>query len=196
MVIIVIAEPRTGSTNLANWFSAKKNFTVLQEPIANLRAKDFKNGITPFRWEYQTEHLFVKDILGNGLHFNELISISDRVILLYRENEEEQIESWLNAKVEGTWHQQWIYKELESKEEEEAFKKVKRRFKEEYLDKDFFKISYEELYYRDGFEKVLEYIGIEDLKNKGFPYGKKYRVNSEEEIKIDLKDENRKPKFI
>lgn len=33
MVITIIAEPRTGSTNLGKWFLAKKEFTVLFEPL-------------------------------------------------------------------------------------------------------------------------------------------------------------------
>ena len=192
MIITVIAEPRTGSTNLANWFSLKENFTVLQEPIANLKAKNFKNGIPPSKWEYQTEHLFIKDILGVGSHFNELISISDKVVLLYRENEEEQIASWVNATIEDNWHQQWIYKGLKNKGVEEAFKVQKKYFKETYLSKEFFRVSYEELYYGNGFKKVLEYLSIKGLKSKDFPYGKKYRMDFEEQIK----DENTKSKLI
>ena len=33
MVITILAEPRSGSTNLTNWFYHNKNFTTLFEPL-------------------------------------------------------------------------------------------------------------------------------------------------------------------
>ena len=116
------------------------------------------------------------------------LNISDKVILLHRENEQEQIDSWLNAKTTGNWALPWALRSIEDKQEEKSFKEVKKVFKEKYLDEDYFKVSYEELYYGDGFKKVLEYLNIEGLENKNFPYGKKYRV--------DLNYENREQKFI
>jgi hypothetical protein len=178
MLITIIAEPRSGSTNLANWFFKNKDFTVLFEPMTNSKMKWFKGNMPPSEWKYSTEHLLVKEILGNGLHFDELISISDKVVLLYRENEREQLDSWINATTKDNWQGHWVYKALENKKEEEAFKLVKKEFKEKYLDKEFFRISYEELYYNNGFEKVLEHLNIEDLKNIGFPHGAKYRVEA------------------
>lgn len=178
MLITLLCEPRSGSTNLANWFYFKKNFTVLFEPMTNSKMKWYKGTTPPSEWEYSTEHLLVKEILGNGLYFDELISMSDKVILLYRENEKDQIDSWLNATIENNWDRQWVYKGLENKAKEEAFKEEKKYFKENYLDKDFFRVSYEELYYSSGFQRVLDYLNITDLENKNFPYGEKYRVSS------------------
>jgi hypothetical protein len=186
MVITVIAEPRSGSTNFANWFYSKKNFTVLFEPMTNPNIRWYKGDIPPSEWKYSTEHLFVKETLGNGLHFSALLAISDKVILLHRDNEQEQIDSWLNAKTTGNWDLPWASHSIEDKQEEKLFKEVKRVFKEHYLDKDYFRVSYEELYYGSGFKKVLEYLSIEGLENIGFPYGKKYRVNLETSIKTLL----------
>ena len=62
MVITIIAEPRSGSTNLANWFYFNKNFTVLFEPMTSPKLKKwYRRGIPPKLWEYKTPHfLFVK----------------------------------------------------------------------------------------------------------------------------------------
>jgi phage anti-repressor protein len=54
---------------------------------------------------------------------------------------------------------------------------LKSEFKENYVNKNYFTISYEELYYNDGFQKILDYLNIECLKNENFPVGEKYRVH-------------------
>ena len=41
MVITILAEPRSGSTNLADWFKSNKDFTILQEPL-NKHGKSYK----------------------------------------------------------------------------------------------------------------------------------------------------------
>ena len=96
---------------------------------------------------------------------------------MYRENEKEQIESWINAKITNNWDKQWVSKNIKNINETLFFKELKNSFKKEYLDKDYFKISYEELYYSNGFQKVLDYINIDELENKNFPYGQKYRID-------------------
>jgi hypothetical protein len=45
------------------------------------------------------------------------------------------------------------------------------------LNNDMFKISYEELYYKNGFEKIVNYLNIDSVKNIDFPYGQKYRLD-------------------
>ena len=55
MVITILAEPRSGSTNLTNWFYHNKNFTTLFEPL-NPMSNWFKKDITPINYLYNTEH--------------------------------------------------------------------------------------------------------------------------------------------
>ncbi len=44
MVITILAEPRTGSTNLADWFNFNNDFTVLQVSFKiNIPNKELKN---------------------------------------------------------------------------------------------------------------------------------------------------------
>jgi hypothetical protein len=179
MVITILAEPRSGSTNLANWFYFNKNFTLLFEPITSPKWQWYKHGVSPKLWEYKTPHLLVKEIFKPGEDFSELIEISDKVIILYRENTIEQTESWLNANKTNNWDKAWVFKKDLIKDEDAwYFNELKKGIKENYLDKNYFNISYEELYYNNGFQKVLNYLNMDELENKNFPYGEKYRINN------------------
>jgi len=179
MVITILAEPRSGSTNLANWFYFQKNFTLLFEPITSPKWQWYKHGVSPKLWEYKTPHLLVKEIFKPGEDFSELIEISDKVIILYRENTIEQTESWLNANKTNNWDKAWVFKKDLIKDEDAwYFNELKKGIKENYLDKNYFNISYEELYYNNGFQKVLDYLNMDELENKNFPYGEKYRINN------------------
>jgi hypothetical protein len=179
MVITILAEPRSGSTNLANWFYFNKNFTTLFEPITSSKWQWYKHGVSPKLWEYNTPHLLVKEIFKPDEDFSELIEISDKVIILYRENTIEQTESWLNANKTNNWVKAWVFKKDLIKNEDACyFNELKKGIKKNYLDKNYFNISYEELYYNNGFQKVLDYLNMDELENKNFPYGKKYRINN------------------
>ena len=172
MIITLLCEPRSGSTNLANWFYFNKNFTTLFNP-SDIKSKWYNKEYT-----YNTKHLLIKEDYYHYKNFDELISKSDKIILLYRENEMEQIESWINAKITNNWDREWISADIKNDNENEFFKDLKKSFKKKYLDKNYFKISYEELYYNGGLEKILNYLDIKELKNENFPYGKKYRINA------------------
>ena len=176
MIITILAEPRSGSTNLTNWFYSNKNFTTLFEP-SNPVSKWFQNSKEPKDYKYKTEHLLIKEDYYHYKNYDIFTSTSDKVICLYRENEKEQIESWINAKTTNNWDKQWVSKELKNDNETNFFLELKKSFKEKYLDKDYFNISYEELYYNNGFRKVLDYLNMDELENKNFPYGQKYRIN-------------------
>lgn len=175
MIITILAEPRSGSTNLTNWFYFNKKFTTLFIP-SDPKSKWYKKE-SPKGYTYNTKHLLIKEDYYHYKNFDELISISDKIILLYRENEVEQIESWINAKITNNWHSEWILSDITNNNEIKFFKELKKSFKEKYLDKNYFKISYEELYYNNGFQKILDYLNIDELENKDFPVGQKYRIN-------------------
>jgi hypothetical protein len=183
MIITILAEPRSGSTNLTNWFYFNKNFTTLFEPL-NPISKWFQNGKELKDYKYNTKHLCIKEIYYPNINWDLLLDVSDKIIVLYRENEQEQLESFLNALSTDNWHLPYVYKKQENpitKEKTEYFNILKTEFKEKYLDKEFFKISYEELYYNNGFQRILDYLNIDCLENKNFPYGKKYRIDVNKE---------------
>jgi hypothetical protein len=179
MVITILAEPRSGSTNLTNWFFFNKNFTTLFEPT-NPGSKWYQNEITPQDYKYNTKHLCIKEIYYPGINWDSLLTISDKVIVLYRENEQEQLESFLNSIKTNNWHRNYIYKPEQNKllnEKAMYFNTLKTEFKKKYINKEFFKISYEELYYQNGFQKIVDYLQLECVKNENFPIGEKYRIN-------------------
>ena len=175
MVVTILAEPSSGSTNLANWFYFNKKFTTLFIP-SDPQSKWYKSE-SPKDYKYNTQHLLIKEDYYHYKNFDELISISDKIILLYRENAEEQIESWTNAKLKNNWHNQWVSNNIKNDIETNFFLELKKSFQEIYLNKNYFKISYEELYYNNGFEKIVNYLNIEEVKNIKFPIGNKYRIN-------------------
>ena len=186
MIITILAEPRSGSTNLANWFLHKEEFSVFYEPL-NIGMKQYNQyrGETfPKTWKYDTKHLLVKEIYGaEETKLEELLSISDKVILLYRENTELQEESFKMAVYTGNWDKSWAYhpKVIERLSDMNTnwFTNLKSNFKSEYLNNDsYFKISYEELYYNNGFQRIVDYIDLPEVQNIHFPYGTKYRVHT------------------
>ena len=58
MIITILAEPRSGSTNLANWFYFNKNFTTLFIP-SDPKSKWYKPE-SPKEYTYTTEYLLIK----------------------------------------------------------------------------------------------------------------------------------------
>jgi len=186
MIITIIAEPRSGSTNLTNWFGLKKEFTVFFEPL-NVGMKlynQYKGDISPKDWVYNTKYLLVKEIYKADSPFlKELVSISHKVIILYRENTKLQEESFRMAVYTGNWDRNWSYSpnkiEAISNVDLEWFSNLKSNFKSEYVDDDsYFRISYEELYYKNGFQRIVDYIDLPEVQNINFPYGTKYRVEN------------------
>jgi hypothetical protein len=178
MIITILAEPRSGSTNLANWFYFNKDFTTLFEPI-NTKSKWYQNEIMPKDYKYNTKHLCIKEIYYPGVDCDSLLNISDKIIVLYRENVQEQLESFLNSIKTNNWDNNYIYKPEESdllNEKTIFFNRLKTQFKEKYINKEFFTISYEELYYRNSFQKIVDYLELDCVKNENFPYGQKYRI--------------------
>jgi len=179
MIITIIAEPRSGSTNLCNWFFIRKDFTVLYEPY-NIKSGWYKNGIPPKEWNFTTEHLLIKEIYTKEKNYTDLLGISDKIIVLHRENEDEQSLSWENAVATNNWDRPWVYEENSEKKQIvglDYFYDIKEGIKENYINKNYFTISYEELYYNNGFQRVVDYLNIDGVENVGFPYGQKYRIN-------------------
>jgi hypothetical protein len=179
MIITILAEPRSGSTNLAKWFQLNKEFTVLIEPY-NPYSYDYKEEKELSEWDYSTPHLLIKAVYPFGKGFKDLITKSDKIILLYRENKKEQVESWLAANYTNNWTEEWHTNQIYYSESVrlEFFYSLKNRFKTEYLNNsNFFKVSYEELYYKNEFQKIVDYLNLDCIKNENFPYGQKYRID-------------------
>jgi len=181
MVITLICEARSGSTNLANWFHINKDFTVLYEPITNSGLKWYKGEIPPNKWGFNTKHLLVKEVYNLECDFFELIKISDKIIILHREGKIEQIESWTNASITNNWSGQWVSNDNNPPPTDQLLnniKNIKEKFNNLYIkDNQYFTITYEELYYGNGIQRLINYLDIENLHNENFPFGQTYRIN-------------------
>lgn len=177
MVITLLCEPRSGSTSLASWFFNNKDFTVLFEPLNPLSEYFINGSLKDFK--YNTKHMLLKVMYYPHDNLDDIIDISDKIVLLYRENENEQIESFVNAIETKNWDKQYVYKGAKKDvfmNNTVYFKQLKQEFKDKYFNKGYFKISYEDLYYKNKFQNLLDYIDL-NLKNENFPHNKKYRIN-------------------
>ena len=191
MIITILSEPRSGSSNLLFWFNQSKNFTILLEPSTEPDYKRFSS--PPYTtldkdvtidniddintWRYSTQHLVVKEICNPNNNYENLFKSSNKVIILYRENYEEQKESWLMSVNTKKWGGKYFFdKSLLLDKSDDYLIEIKEEI-QKYKVEDNFIISYEELYYGEGINKLIDYIGIEELKTNQFPYGEKFRKN-------------------
>ena len=67
MIITILSEPRSGSTNLLFWLGQHNECTVLLEPSTNSEYKKYSNkevsinDINDFNtWKFLTKHLVIK----------------------------------------------------------------------------------------------------------------------------------------
>jgi len=185
MIISILSEPRSGSSNLLFWFGQSDKFSVILEP-SNSEANPtyptkvnhdvlIENPNDILTWKYNTEHLVIKEICDPKQNYESLISNSDKVILLYRSNFQEQLESWLMSVNTKKWGGEYFYDEsIIVNRNYEFLKEIKDKIKE-YTSSGNLLISYEELYFGNGIEKLLDFIGVSNLNSIKFPYGKKFR---------------------
>jgi hypothetical protein len=176
MKILLLCEPRSGSTNLANWFFLDRRFTVLflpTDPFSKWYRKEH-----PKLYKYNTEHLLIKEDFYHFKDYSDLIETCDKSIFLYRKNQENQIKSWCNSKKTGNWENEWIWVEDHySEDEEKFFVDLKNEFSKMISTNNGLKISYEDLYEDLRINKIIDYLEIEDLNKQSWPFGKKYRID-------------------
>jgi len=182
MKIGLICEPRSGSQNLFKWFYQQENFTCFFKTGENRYEKpknidNFTNGLKELHnnCTYTTEHLAIKEDYYIGSNINPLINNSDKIIYLYRENKNEQIQSWINAKKTNNFFTSWNFRNIKDDNEHQYFLDLKKEFKSKFINNSNFTISYEELYYKNGINKITEYVGISGLSKTSWPGGEKYR---------------------
>lgn len=185
MLITIIAEPRSGSTNLHYWFKKSGiNFISVFEPY-NKISEDFKTDKRfDLSWMKSSKNYIINEkFYPECGDLNQLINVSDKVLCLYRENSVEQIESFVVANVTNNWLGEYngndkIIKNIDRlySDKQEYFLKLKKDFKD-FIDLHNLKsFSYEDLYYRGKIKELKEYLEL-DITIP-FPYGKKYRIDS------------------
>lgn len=174
MIILLIAEARSGSTNLAKWLKASlPHFQLLNEPY-NF-SSDVKIDITK-------NYIISEKFYFNQPLMDKLIGISDISFCLYRENTELQIESYLTALSTDNWYGEYnkIVLDDSSLKSKDDFLENKIKFKEFISNSGLKYFTYEDLYCYNKIDELQSFLGI--TSNVKFPYGKKYRKENNKTI--------------
>lgn len=181
MIILVLSEARSGSTNLGFWLrKSLPDYVVLNEPY-NKRSGDYVNKEHyDISWINPNKNYVINEKFYPGCgDLNKLILFSDVTVCLYREDEVKQIESFVISAVTDKWYGEYSDTSITSKIDEkyshlrDYFKKLKNDFQIFIKENGLKSFTYEDLYYKNKIEDFKEYIGIES--NIKFPYGLKYR---------------------
>lgn len=180
MIYTIIAEGRSGGQTLTEWFRLSLNdFIIAHEPF-NKDNNDFTKNTdkTDFSWIDENKNYFIKELYSDDIL--PLINKSDKVMCLYRENWKEQTKSLLYALKTNMWHLKYNEENVKKHVTEEEiidfyennFKNIKKQFNDFIIKNNFSSISYENLYYGNGIDKVKEHFNI--TSKIEFPLGQKY----------------------
>lgn len=176
MIILLIAEIRSGSTNLAKWLKESlPNFQLLNEPY-NPKSSHF---IGDSKIDKTKNYIISEKFFNNEELLNELISISDFVFCLYREDVKSQTESYIIADTTNNWYDVYVDDviskniDVDFDDKKNSFHKLKNDFQIFIKNSGIKSFTYEELYYDNGIHKLKDHINIQS--NIPFPYGQKYR---------------------
>jgi hypothetical protein len=176
MIILLIAEIRSGSTNLAKWLKESlPDFQLLNEPY-NPKSSHF---IGDSKIDKTKNYIISEKFFNNENLLNELIGISDVVFCLYREDIKSQTESYIIADATQNWYDVYVDDiiskniDVEFGDKKNTFHKLKQDFQSFIKDSDITTFTYEGLYYDNKIDELKTYLNIES--NIPFPYGQKYR---------------------
>lgn len=185
MLYSVIAQYRTGGQNLMNWLKQNFNqdFNIIHEPFnMNHNTYTIDTTLQDFGWLKDNENYFIKELWYPNLSYKSFLSLSNKVICLYRENTHEQTISQIYSTKTKKFHHQYTQKDVDLILNELEYKQVKNDL--EYNKKTLLEfaeinklkiISYEELYYKNGIETFKDYFNLNT--NNPFPFGTKYFTN-------------------
>jgi len=176
MTILLIAEARSGSTNLAKWLKKSlPDFNLLNEPF-NFRSSDFvgNNRII----DYTKDNIISEKYFFNESLINDMIEKSDIVFCLKRERLVDQLESYIVAHKTNNWYDEYnpqdIYENIEGLSEEiKKFVDSKKQLSDFVKENNIKTFTYENLYYENGIQDLKTFLNIKT--DVPFPYGKKYR---------------------
>lgn len=181
MIILLIAEARSGSTNLAKWLKkCLPDFELLNEPFN----KKSHFNIHHKKIDYSKNIIISEKFFYNKDLIEFLISKSDIVFSLHRENIKEQIESYIIAHYTNNWFDDYDDSFFTNhiidgmfKKEVDEFLIQKNEFSEFILENNIKSFSYEGLYYQNKISELKDYLNINtDIP---FPFGKKYRNSTD-----------------
>lgn len=187
MTVLILAEPRSGSTHLAGYLRFCGFFTFY-EPF-NKHSQFFLPEMETCQGldHHTGKKILVKELFwgsaaGSDIHkidYQKFISRFDYTIFLHRGNFEEQVRSYDFCST-NSLHLQRPYsipRDYKSSEENiQVFEQLKDEFKEfraNHTQGRYIDISYEELYQFNKIDLILEFLRIEKPKGVTWPYAKK-----------------------
>jgi hypothetical protein len=192
MRILVYSTQRCGSTAVMDWISKELDLTPVFEPFIPCSEEDYRRYNNNWRNDLGAFNR-LKHIVAKVIHYNldELIHVDnieseffskfDKVVVLYRENIRDQSESLLIASKRkisfGEYNLKKELLELNPDHIEETSGILLEQTESMLSYNNCFKISYEDIFIRKDYSKLIEYLGIKepkhlDLFNPKNKYGK------------------------
>jgi len=192
MRILVYSTQRCGSTAVMDWISKELDLTPVFEPFIPCGEEDYRRYNNNWRNDLDAFNR-LKHIVAKVIHYNldELIHVDnveaeffskfDKVIVVYRENIRDQSESLLIASKRkisfGEYNLKKELLELNPDHIEETSSILLEQTESMLSYNNCFKISYEDIFIRKDYSKLIEYLGIKepkhlDLFNPKKKYGK------------------------
>ncbi len=192
MRILIYSTQRCGSTAVMNWVSKELDLTPVLEPFIPCDEQDFRRYNNNWRDDLEAFNR-LKYIVAKVIHYNlseiidnedverDFFSKFDKVVVLYRENIRDQAESLLIASKRkisfGEYNLKKELSDLNPDHIEETSNIMLEQTESLLSYNNCFKISYEDIFIRKDYNKLIEYLGIQepkhlDLFNSKNKYGK------------------------
>jgi hypothetical protein len=176
MVYTLLAEPRSGGTDLMDWFGAVlSGFTIAQEPYLrnSLNLFSHTEDVTDVKWIDEHKNVFIREIFERQRDFTNLINRSDKVFCLYRKNWYAQTKSKLFVQHHDEYKRIYTKKEMDELVSHDMvvnhyqmeFSKDKNAFQDFIKSHNLMCVSYEDLYYQNDIQKVIDFLNLKtDIK--------------------------------
>ena len=192
MRILIYSTQRCGSTAVMNWVSKELDLTPVFEPFIPCGEEDFRRYNNNWRDDLEAFNR-LKYIVAKVIHYNlseiidnedverDFFSKFDKVVVLYRENIRDQAESLLIASKRkisfGEYNLKKELSDLNPDHIEETSNIMLEQTESLLSYNNCFKISYEDIFIRKDYNKLIEYLDIQepkhlDLFNSKNKYGK------------------------
>lgn len=179
MRILVYSTQRCGSSSVLNWISKELDLTPVFEPFIPCSEEDYRRYNNNWRDDLEAFNR-LKHIVAKVIHYNlsylilpenieaEFFSKFDKVIVLYRENIRDQSESLLIASKRkisfGEYNLKKELSELNPDHIEETSNILLEQTESILSYNKCLKISYEDIFIRKDYNKLIEYLGIKEPK--------------------------------
>jgi len=181
MRILIIAEGRTGGTTLMEYLSNElSGYISITEPYTN----PIKGWVKDVEWIKEYENCIVKEIFKDKYNLPKLAEQCDKVFCVYRNNWYEQTKSILYSEKVGfirdynvTDVDKLITDEMINERYRYFVREDKKQFQNFIRDNNYLSVSYEDLYYGNGIDKIKDYLGIQTQNI--FPPVERYLKDSE-----------------